>query len=124
MTEKLQIYKCEHCGTIVEVLHSGKGHLTCCKTEMKLFTENTTDAAKEKHIPVIEYTAEGILVKVGSVEHPMSEEHYIEWIELIIGKKVCRHFLNPEDKPEVLFKTEAKEVSVRAYCNLHGLWRA
>jgi superoxide reductase len=81
MTEKLQIYKCEICGNIVEVLHTGKGQLVCCGQPMKLQVENTVDASKEKHVPVVEKIEEGIKVKVGSVPHPMEEKHYIEWIE-------------------------------------------
>lgn len=124
MTERLQVYKCELCGNIVEVLHQGDGKLICCGEEMKNFAENTVDAAKEKHVPVIECTAEGIKVTVGSVEHPMTPDHYIEWIELIADGKVYRQFLNPGEKPEAIFKLDAKEVYARGYCNLHGLWRS
>lgn len=91
---------------------------------MTLMTENTVDAAKEKHVPVIEKTPEGIKVKVGSVAHPMEEKHYIEWIELVVGDEAYRHFLKPGDAPEALFKIDAWPVSAREYCNLHGLWKA
>ena len=124
MTEKLQVYKCEVCGNIVEVLHAGKGELVCCKQPMKLIVENTVDAAKEKHVPVVEKTAEGIKVKVGSVAHPMEEKHYIEWIEVIADGKAYRRFLKPGDVPEAVFNIEAEQVTVREYCNLHGLWKA
>ena len=124
MTERLQIYKCEVCGNIVEVLHEGKGELVCCGQPMKLFIENTVDAAKEKHVPVIEKTAEGFEVKVGSVAHPMEEKHYIEWIEVIAGEKVYRQFLNPGDAPEATFGIDTQQITVREYCNLHGLWKA
>jgi superoxide reductase len=124
MTEKLQIYKCEVCGNIVEVLHTGKGELVCCGQPMKLFEENTVDAAKEKHVPVVEKTASGYNVKVGSVQHPMEDKHYIEWIELIADGKAYRQFLNPGEVPEATFEVQAKQVSVREYCNLHGLWKA
>jgi len=123
MTKKLQIYKCEVCGNIVEVLHAGKGELVCCGQPMKLYEENTVDAAKEKHVPVIEKIEGGYKVKVGSVAHPMEEKHYIEWIELIADGKAYRQFLHPGEAPEAVFKVEAEDVTVRTYCNLHGLWQ-
>ena len=123
MAEKLEIYKCELCGNIVEVLHGGAGELVCCGQPMKQFKENTVDAAKEKHVPVIEKGPDGITVKVGSVAHPMEAEHYIEWIELIADGKVYRQFLNPGDTPEATFKVNADQVTAREYCNLHGLWK-
>ena len=123
MTKQLQIYKCEICGNMVEVIHEGQGELVCCGQPMKLFTENTIDAAKEKHIPVIEKVADGIKVKVGSVAHPMEEKHYIEWIELISDGKACRRFLKPGGLPEATFNTGTDQVSVREYCNIHGLWK-
>lgn len=124
MTEKLQVYKCELCGNIVEVLHAGGGELVCCGQPMRLMTENTVDAAKEKHVPVIEKIAGGFKVKVGAVPHPMEEKHYIEWIELLADGRAYRQFLMPGAAPEASFAIEATEVSARAYCNLHGLWRA
>ena len=124
MTEKLQVYKCEVCGNIVEVIHEGKGELVCCKEPMKLFVENTVDAAKEKHVPVVEKTAEGVTVKVGSVAHPMEEKHHIEWIEVIADGKAYRQFLKSGDVPEDTFDIDADEVTAREYCNLHGLWKA
>ena len=124
MTEKLAIYKCNECGNIVEVLHAGGGELVCCGQPMKLFKENTTDGAKEKHVPVIEKTATGYLVKVGSVPHPMEEKHWIEFIELVADGKVYRQDLNPGDKPEAEFCIKADKVYAREYCNLHGLWKA
>ncbi|MFZ7113086.1 MAG: desulfoferrodoxin [Desulfatiglandales bacterium] len=123
MTEKLQVYKCEKCGNIVEVLHAGAGELVCCGEPMKLFTENTVDAAKEKHVPVVEKTADGFKVKVGSVAHPMEEKHYIEWIEIIADGKAYRQFLNPGDTPEAIFQIDAAQVTAREYCNIHGLWK-
>jgi superoxide reductase len=124
MTEKLQIYKCDVCGNIIEMLHPGAGQLVCCGQPMKLFKENTVDAAKEKHVPVIEKTATGITVKVGSVAHPMEEKHYIEWIEVIADGKAYRKFLNPGEAPEATFEIKADKVTAREYCNLHGLWMA
>jgi superoxide reductase len=123
MTKRFQVYKCEVCGNIVEVVHDGPGQLVCCDQPMKLQEENTVDAAKEKHVPVIEKTVEGILVKVGSVAHPMIDSHYIEWIQLLADGKAYRQFLKPGDKPEALFKVEGKDLSAREYCNLHGLWK-
>ena len=122
MALRLEIYKCEVCGNIIEVLHGGVGELVCCNQPMKHYVENTVDAATEKHVPVIEETGDGVKVKVGSVAHPMEEKHYIEWIEVIDNNKVCRKFLNPGDKPEAVFKCESG-VTAREYCNLHGLWK-
>jgi len=124
MAEKLEIYKCEACGNIVEVLHGGKGELVCCGKPMVLFKENTVDAAKEKHVPVVEQIEGGVKVKVGDVAHPMEEKHYIQWIEIIADGKAYRQFLNPGDTPEAIFQVEAGQVSVREYCNLHGLWKS
>jgi superoxide reductase len=120
----LEIYKCEICGNIVEVLHVGGGELVCCGQPMVIQVENAVDTSKEKHVPVIEKTGNGVLVKVGSVPHPMEEKHYIEWIELIIDDKDYRRFLKPGDKPEVFFEVTGGSVSTREYCNLHGLWTA
>jgi superoxide reductase len=124
MTEKLQIYKCEVCGNIVEMLHEGVGELVCCNQPMKLYQENTVDAAKEKHVPVVEKIDSGFKVTVGSVPHPMEEKHYIEWIEVIADGKAYRQFLKPGQKPEAIFPIEAGKVTAREYCNLHGLWKA
>jgi len=124
MAEKLQVYKCEVCGNIVEVLHGGVGELVCCGQPMTLLTENTVDASKEKHVPVIEKVAGGYKVTVGAVAHPMEEKHHIEWIELIAGNKAYRQFLKPGDAPEAFFAVDATSVSAREFCNLHGLWKA
>lgn len=123
MAERLQVYKCEKCGNIVEVLHGGEGELVCCGEPMKLFVENTVDATKEKHVPVMEKVAEGVKVKVGSVPHPMEEKHYIEWVEMIVDGKAYREFLKPGDVPEAVFDVKAEKVTAREYCNLHGLWK-
>ena len=122
MPKLLNIYKCEVCGNIVELAHVGGGALSCCGQPMKLFTENTVDAAKEKHVPVIEIGVGSVKVSVGSVAHPMEEKHYIEWIELIADGKLYRQFLKPGDAPTATFATSAKNVTAREYCNLHGLW--
>ena len=124
MAERLEIYKCEVCGNIVEVLHGGKGELVCCGKPMKLFKENTVDAAKEKHVPVVERTPDGFKVKVGAVAHPMEEKHFIEWIEIIADGAAYRYFLKPGAAPEATFKIAATIVTAREYCNLHGLWKA
>jgi len=124
MTQRLQVYKCEVCGNIVEVFHEGEGELVCCKQPMKLLVENTVDAAKEKHVPMVEKTEEGIKVKVGSIAHPMEEKHYIEWIEIIADGKAYRQFLKPGDAPEATFNVDVKQVTAREFCNLHGLWKA
>jgi superoxide reductase len=123
MAKLLEIYKCAVCGNIVEVLHAGDGELVCCGQPMQLFKENTVDAAKEKHVPVIEKTANGYKVKVGSVAHPMEEKHWIEWIELIADGKVYRQALAPGQAPEAEFCIQATKVAAREYCNLHGLWK-
>ncbi|TET82899.1 desulfoferrodoxin [candidate division TA06 bacterium] len=124
MAKRLEIYKCEICGNIVEVLHEGVGELVCCNQPMKLYEENTVDAAKEKHVPVVEKVDGGFKVKVGSVPHPMEDKHYIEWIEVIADGDAYRHFLKPGDAPEAVFNIKADKVTAREYCNLHGLWRS
>lgn len=120
----LEVYKCEKCGNIVELLHVGGGDLVCCGEPMKLLKENTSDGAQEKHVPVIEKTADGYKVKVGSVAHPMTPEHYIEWIELVADGIAYRAFLKPGAAPEAFFPVKAQSVYAREYCNLHGLWKA
>jgi len=118
------IYKCEICGNIVEVLHTGEGDLVCCGQNMVLLDEKTADSSTEKHVPVIEKTSDGYKVTVGSTLHPMKEEHYIEWIELIADGKSYRKFLKPGDDPVAEFCSDASKVSAREHCNVHGLWRA
>lgn len=124
MTERFQIYRCEKCGNIVEVIHDGASALVCCQQPMTLLSENSTDAAQEKHVPVVEKTAEGLKVKVGSVAHPMERDHWIEWIEVITNDgKAYRKYLNPGDTPEATFNIDADNVTAREYCNKHGLWK-
>ncbi len=122
--EKLQVYKCELCGNIVEVLHAGGGQLVCCGKPMSQLEEKTADSSTEKHVPVIEKVAEGIKVKVGSVPHPMEDKHQIQWIELIAGDQVYLEFLSPGAAPEATFAVQADDVTAREYCNLHGLWKS
>ena len=123
MTNRLEIYKCEVCGNMVEMIHTGQGSLVCCGQPMKLMKENSVDAATEKHVPVIEKVDNGYKVTVGSVAHPMEEKHYIEWIELVAGERAYRQFLNPGDAPEAFFCTDAENVTAREFCNLHGVWK-
>ena len=119
MTKQKQIYKCNVCGNIVEVLHTGAGELVCCGQPMELQIEKEVDEGKEKHVPVIEKTETGIIVKVGEVPHPMEEKHYIEWIEV----NNCKVFLKPGDNPSAEFNISG-DVSARIYCNIHGLWKS
>jgi superoxide reductase len=124
MAQQLGIYKCGVCGNMVEMIHVGGGELVCCDQPMTLLVENTTDASKEKHVPVVEKTASGYKVKVGSVPHPMEEKHFIQWIELVADGVAYRKFLKPGDAPEAEFCIAAGSVTAREYCNLHGLWKA
>ncbi len=124
MAKQLEIYKCNACGNIVEVTHGGAGELVCCGQPMQLMTENTVDAAKEKHVPVIEKTSNGFKVSVGSVAHPMEDKHYIEWIELVADGSAYRQFLKPGETPEAEFCIQASQVTAREYCNIHGLWKS
>jgi superoxide reductase len=124
MSKPNEIYKCTVCGNIVEVLHAGEGELVCCGQPMVLMSENTVDAAKEKHVPVITKVADGYKVAVGSVAHPMEPKHWIEWIEIVADGRVYRRNLEPGQAPEATFCIKADKVSAREYCNLHGLWKA
>ena len=117
--ERLDVYKCDLCGNLVEVLRAGGGPLTCCGKQMRQLRENVTDAAKEKHVPIFD----GEMVKVGSAAHPMLPEHFIEWIEIIGEDKVCRRFLTPGMAPEAAFGSCGEGFYAREYCNLHGLWK-
>lgn len=125
MAKFQKIYKCAMCGNIVEVVHEGAGELVCCGQPMNLMDENSVDAATEKHVPVIEKTDNGIIVKVGSVDHPMADDHYIEWIEVQNGPWSQKKFLKPGEKPQAEFFVPFNENLVaRSYCNLHGLWKS
>ncbi len=124
MAERLEVYVCEHCGNVVEILRGGKGKLVCCGEAMKKLEENTVDAATEKHVPVVEKTAKGVKVKVGSVTHPMEEAHLIELIEVIAGDRIYRKYLEPGQAPEAEFETGDAAVTARELCNLHGLWKS
>lgn len=126
MASRMQVYKCEICGNIVEVLHGGKGELVCCNKPMKLMEEQSSDWKTEKHVPVISRDGEKINVVVGSTEHPMTDEHYIEWIEIVDDDgRICRKHLNPGDSPETHFLVCdkcGKGLYAREYCNIHGHW--
>ncbi|MBE0513153.1 desulfoferrodoxin [Candidatus Bathyarchaeota archaeon] len=124
MTKLNQIYRCNVCGNIVEVIHAGVGQLVCCGQPMELLTEKTEDVGLEKHVPVIEKIGNKVKVKVGSIPHPMEQKHYIEWIEIITDGGTCRKFLRPADKPEAEFETSAEKIEAREYCNIHGLWKS
>ncbi|ACD96304.1 desulfoferrodoxin [Trichlorobacter lovleyi] len=124
MPKRLEVYKCQHCGNIIEVLIGGGANIVCCGENMQLQSENTVDAAKEKHVPVIVKGDGTITVKVGEVAHPMEEKHYIQWIELIADGKVYTQFLEPGQAPEATFCVTATTVTAREYCNLHGQWKA
>jgi superoxide reductase len=124
MAKRLEVYKCGVCGNIVEVLHAGKGNLVCCGQPMNLLVENTVDAAKEKHVPVIEKVEGGVKIKVGEVPHPMEEKHWIQWIEIIADDKTYRQYLNPGETPEATFNVTTDQITAREYCNIHGLWKA
>jgi superoxide reductase len=125
MTQLRELYHCKLCGHVVEVVVAGAPALVCCGEPMEKLTENTQDAALEKHVPVLEETPEGLLVKVGSVAHPMVEEHYIQFIEVMTADKVYRAELKPGMAPEAVFPVaKADVVCAREYCNLHGAWKS
>jgi superoxide reductase len=121
--QKNDIYKCPICGNIIEVVHVGGGTLVCCGQSMEKQEANTVDASLEKHVPIIQKTAAGVKINVGSVPHPMEEAHYIEWIEVMVGDYVERKYLKPGDAPEAEFELSGDGLTACAYCNLHGLWQ-
>ena len=119
-----EVYKCNICGNIVELVISGGGPLACCGEDMQLLIENTVDASKEKHVPVIEKGAGKVTIKVGSVPHPMEDSHYIQWIEVIDGNKISRQMLKPGQPAEASFCVKSDKIVAREHCNLHGQWKA
>lgn len=123
MTTRYQAYHCAECGNIVEVVHPAGGRLFCCQKPMKWLEENTVDAAQEKHVPVMALEDGALKVTVGSVAHPMVDEHYIEWIEVIDGDRIWRQHLEPGAEPTAVFPVDKTDVVVREYCSLHGLWK-
>lgn len=124
MTKINQIYRCPICGNIVEILHAGGGQLVCCGKPMELLEAKSQDVGLEKHLPVVEMTNDSIIVKIGSVPHPMEDAHYIELIEIIADDKVYKKFLKPGDEAVAIFNLSANQVQARAYCNIHGLWQS
>ncbi len=124
MTKLNQVYRCNVCGNMTEVIHQSGGTLCCCKQPMELLEPNNVDAALEKHVPVIEKIENGYKVMVGEVSHPMLEAHYIEWIELVTETEVYRKYLKPGEEPVAIFYTDATAVTAREYCNLHGHWQS
>lgn len=124
MTKHLEVYKCEECGNIVEVVHAAGGALICCGNEMVKLEEKTADKTTEKHVPMIEAVDGGYKVTVGSTLHPMLENHYIEWIQLVTEKQVLVQYLKPGEEPVAVFKTDDQPLYAREYCNLHGLWKS
>ncbi len=125
MTKKLEIYKCNVCGNIVEVCNAGAGELVCCGQKMELKVESKADSSTEKHVPFIEKIEGGYEVRVGeNTTHPMTKEHYIQWIELVTENKVYRKYLKPEEEPKAVFmlKDNEKALCAREYCNIHGNW--
>lgn len=124
MTKLNLVYKCLECGNIVEVVHASTGNLVCCGKPMQLLKENSIDASTEKHVPVLEKKGDKVIVKIGQVPHPMTEEHFIEWIEILADEKVYRKYLKPGDLPEAEFMIFTDDIIAREYCNLHGLWKS
>lgn len=125
MTNDFEIYKCKICGGVVSVRNNGSGKLLCCRKKMILQKSNTVDTDFEKHVPVLEQVDDiSYKIKIGSIEHPMTNEHFIEWIEIFLSNdtSILRK-LYPFEKPEFIFATKANVVSIKAYCNLHGLWK-
>ena len=124
MTSKRELYYCKLCGNVLEVVFKGATPLICCGEEMQLLVAKSGDEGKEKHRPVVETAGSGVLVKVGSIEHPMTDEHFIAFIEVMTASTVHRAELNPGEKPQAEFPvSEAAIVEVRAYCNVHGAWK-
>lgn len=124
MTKLNQVYKCGICGNMVEAVHDGGGELVCCGQPMALQVENTVDATREKHVPVKEAVGGKVIVKIGAVEHPMTAEHYIEWVEVITAARAYRKHFTSGEPPFAEFEIKEEIVAVRAYCNLHGLWQS
>ena len=125
MTQIRELYRCEICGNVVEVAHEGAPALVCCGQPMSKLDAKSADEGKEKHVPVIEEAESGVSVKVGSIDHPMEDNHYIKFIEVLTKDKVLRAELNPDDTPQADFCVSRSDVSeVREFCTVHGLWNA
>ena len=119
-----KFYRCNHCGNLVGMIHASGAPIICCGDPMEALEPNTTEAAGEKHLPVIHVMGDHVTVEVGAVAHPMLPEHYIQWIELVTEAGALRKYLKPGEKPEATFATDATAVTAREYCNLHALWKA
>jgi len=124
MSKQKQVYRCNICGNMVEILQAGTGNLVCCGREMQLLEERIGDVGPEKHIPIIEKSGPKLKVIVGEIPHPMEKDHHIEWIEIIRDDRVYRKFLKPNDKPEAEFEIDTDKIMAREYCNIHGLWKS
>ncbi len=124
MAERMEVYKCEICGNVIEVLQGAHGTLFCCGQPMKLMKESTEDTGMEKHKPVLEFKGDELHVSVGQVSHPMEQGHFIGWIEVVSGDEVKRQYLKPGGEPKAVFPVKGKDVTVRSWCNLHGLWKS
>jgi superoxide reductase len=124
LTKLNEVYKCNVCGNIIEMVHASTGTLVCCGQSMELLKEKTNEIGNEKHVPVVEIKEDKIIVTIGSILHHMENEHYIEWIEIITDdQKVYKKFLKLNDKPQAEFRIRAKKLIVREYCSVHGLWK-
>lgn len=125
MTQERKFFRCEICGNITGLIKAGGGEMSCCGKPMTLLKPNSALAATDKHIPVVSVEDGKVTVRVGSTDHPMTKEHYIEWIYLCSEGKGQRYELKPNDAPEAVFYIGNEEITaVYAYCNLHGLWVA
>ena len=122
--KNVKFYICPHCGNIVEMIHDAGVNPVCCGQKMNELVPGAVEASHEKHIPAVDVDGDILAVRVGSVEHPMAEEHWIEWVELVSDKGIQRKYLNPGEAPKVKFLLNGeKPLAVYAYCNLHGLWK-
>ncbi|HZK83686.1 MAG TPA: desulfoferrodoxin [Desulfosporosinus sp.] len=125
MTNLRELYVCSICGNVIEVVNTGASSLVCCNKPMNKLEAGTKDASLEKHVPVVEAVDGGVMIKVGSVAHPMEEKHYIVFVEVLTKGQVLRAELAPNQAPEALFPVKLEDIlEVREYCNVHGLWKA
>ena len=123
--DDIRFFICKHCGNIITMVHDAKVPVVCCGEKMSELVPGSTDAATEKHVPVVEVNGNEVKVKVGSVAHPMEEKHFIQWIYLQTKEGVQSKHLKPHENPETVFALTAGDKAVAAYeyCNLHGLWK-
>lgn len=123
MNKEIKFYICKHCGNIITKVEDSKVNVVCCGEEMSELIPNTVDAVIEKHVPVVEQNKNTVTVKVGSIEHPMTEEHHISWVVMLTSTGFQIKYLDILKAPVVSFETNEKVISVYEYCNLHGLWK-